>query len=180
MLAVLMGMLALPVSAVGEVGSIRVTAEPGMAGSSLTLSYVGNVWAGGLQLTEEFGGGYVTETDIKTRELIQWLSGQVRDGLEKEISQDGTVMFTGLPEGIYLLTQKIPAPGYYATQPMLIRLPEEDGSWMAQAYPKVEKFPYDTPQTGQSMTPILAAMGMVVSAFGIGIWYEKWHKSRKK
>lgn len=178
--AVLAVLLAVPVSAVGELGSIRVTAEPEMEGSQVMLSYAGILYAQGLQLTEEFGGGYVTGKDMGTRELVAWLAEQVGDGLKKKIGPDGTVMFSGLPEGVYLLTQQTAAPGYRPLEPMLIRLPEEDGSWMAQAYPKIEKGPYDMPETGQPITPVIGAMGMVISAFGIGIWYENWHKNRKK
>lgn len=177
---VLVFLLAAPVSAEGELGAIRVTAAPDMADSKVMLSYVGIVCAGGLQLTPEFGGGYVTGQDMQTRELVTWLEEQAREGIEKAVDRDGTVMFTGLPEGVYLLTQKAAAPGYYAMQPVLIRLPEPDGSWLAQAYPKVEKMTYDAPQTGQPMTPVLAAMGMVISALGIGICYEAWHKNKKK
>lgn len=178
--AVLAAVLVLPAMAVGELGSIRIHMEPEMADSTVMASYVGNLYAGGLQLTAEFGGGFVTGQDAGTRELARWLAEQVCDGIKKQISRDGIVMFTGLPEGVYLLTQQEAAPGYYAMEPMLIRLPEPDGSWLAQAYPKVEKKPYDAPQTGQPMTPVIAAMGMVISAFGIGIWYENWHKNRKK
>lgn len=178
--AVLAVLLTVPAAAAGELGAIRVTVAPDMADSTVMLSYAGIVCSGGLQLTGEFGGGYVTGQDMQTRELVTWLAEQVQEGIEKTVARDGTVMFTGLPEGVYLLTQKTAAPGYYAIQPMLIRLPEADGSWLAQAYPKLEKNPYDAPQTGQPMTPVLAAMGMVISAFGIGIWYEAWHKNKKK
>lgn len=178
--AVLVMMLAVPVSAAGEMGTIRVKVEPGMANSTVTLYYVGKLNAGGLQLTEDFGGGYVTRRDMQTRELVTWLLEQAEGGVRKEISREGTVMFSGLAEGVYLLSQQEPAPGYYAIQPMLISIPEEDGTWYVEAFPKVEKKPYIPPVTGQPITPVLGAMGMVLSAFGIGIWYENWHKNRRK
>lgn len=178
--AVLTMVLVMPASAEGELGAIRLTMEPEMADSTVLLTYVGILHGGGLQLLPEFGGGYVTEQDLQTRELAQWLASLAAEGIEKQISRDGTVMFSGLPEGVYLLTQKDAAPGYYALAPMLIAMPEGDGSWFVQAEPKVEKKPYDAPETGQPITPVLAAMGMVISAFGIGICYENWHKNRKK
>ena len=173
-------LLALPASAAGETGTIRVTVLPGMAGSTVTLYLAGKLSAGGLQLTEAFGGGYITGRDIQTRELTQWLADRAEGGTGRQISRDGTVMFTGLEEGVYLLTQKEAAAGYYAMTPMLIVLPEEDGTWYAQAYPKVEPKDDLIPETGQPFTPVLWAMGMILSAFAIGIWYENWHKNRRK
>lgn len=166
--AVLLWLLALPAAAEGELGSVRITAEPEMAESRVTLSYVGILTAGGLQLTQEFGGGFVTGEDLNSRELALWLAEQVRDGLEKPIGRDGTVMFTGLPRGVYLLTQKQGAAGYYALAPMLMALPEEDGSWLVQASPKVQKDPYAPPGTGQPLQPVMAALGAVLSALGLG------------
>lgn len=171
--------LALPVSAVGELGSVRVTAAEEMAGSRLRLSYVGILTEYGLQLTGEFGGGFVPKEDLQTRELAKWLQDQDREALEKEIGADGTVMFTGLPEGVYLLHQKEAAPGYYPIVPTLIRLPEADGTWLAQVSPKVEKEPYNPPGTGQSMAPVLGMTGMAISALGIGVCNGAWRKRRK-
>lgn len=178
-LAAMVLLLALPVSAVGELGSVRVTAAEAMAGSRLRLSYVGILTEHGLQLTGEFGGGFVPKEDLQTRELAQWLQEQKHEALEKEIGDDGTVMFTGLPEGVYLLHQTEAAPGYYPIVPMLIRLPEADGTWFAQVSPKVEKEGYNPPGTGQSMAPVLGMIGMVLSASGIGICSGVWRKRRK-
>lgn len=172
--AVLVPVWILPVSAEGELGSIRVTVEPEREGTMLMLSYVGIEYGEGLQLMPEFGGGFVTGEDMRTRELWAWLAEQARDGLEKQITSEGTAMFTGLPKGVYLLTEKTPGDG--SLEPVLISLPEADGSWMAEVIPGQ----YVIPKTGQPITPVLWAMGMVVSAFGIGILYESWHKSRKK
>ena len=58
-----------------------------------------------------------------------------------------------------------------------VSLPEEDGSWMAELAPGMV---YIAPSTGQPVAPVLWAMGMIVSAFGIGIWYESWHKRKKR
>ena len=172
--AVLLVAVTQPALAVGELGSIRVTAEPGMAGSTLMLSYVGILWAEGLQLMPEFGGGYVTREDMHSGELAQWLQEQAWEGLERTVDEEGVAMFTGLPEGVYLLYQRTGS-----MDPVLLRLPEEDGSWMAQIRVTLDP-QYEVPATGQPVTPVLAAMGMVLSAFGIGIWYESWHKRRKK
>lgn len=178
--AALIPALTVPVRAEGELGTIRVTVAEEMAEGTLMLSYAGILYGGGLQLMPEFGGGFVTGEDMQSRLLVQWLEEQVCDGFTKQIAQDGTVMFSGLPEGVYLLTQKEAAPGAEAIAPMLVRIPEEDGTWLAQVSARRKGEEYEIPQTGQPMTPVAAAMGMVISAFCIGIWYENWHKNRKK
>lgn len=86
------------------------------------------------------------------------------------LSQDGVTMFTGLEEGVFLLCVE-------NILSVTVTLPEPDGSWMAQIAPGEGYLP---PETGQPVTPVLWAMGMVLSAFGIGICYEKLHERRKK
>ncbi len=178
--AMLVLRLVIPAAAAGEQGTIRVTTEPGLADSSILLCCVGQIHAGGLQLNEDFGGGYVAGQDMQTRTLVNWLEELAENGTVKQFDQDGIAMFTGLAEGVYLLVQKQGAPGYYAMEPMLVSLPERDGSWLVQAYPKIQQKPYDGPKTGQPMAPVLGAMGMVLSSLGMGAWYEGWHKRRRK
>ena len=176
--AVLIPVLAVPVWAEGELGTIRVMASEEFADSTLLLSYVGILCGDGLQLMPEFGGEFVSGEELQTMELLSRLEQQAQEGIQKQVGMDGTAMFSGLPEGVYLLTQRKPAPGGEAVMPLLVRIPEEDGTWLAQIIPRMKG--YDGPQTGEPMTPVIAAMGMVISAFGIGIWYENWHKGRKK
>ena len=101
----------------------------------------------------------------------EWtLAGEYASGWEQRLSEEGTAMFQGLAEGRYLLTMENMAS-------VEVHLPEADGSWMAEIAPGMV---YIAPATGQPVEPVLWAMGMVLSAFGIGIWYENWHKKRKK
>lgn len=136
-------MLAVPARAAGETGTIRVAMGEELAGKTAMLYPVVDIGAGELELSN-----------------VGWC---------RELSEEGTAMFTGLAEGMYLLSvEKILA--------VTVTLPETDGSWMAEIGP----VGYILPQTGQPVTPVLWAMGMVLSAFGIGIWYEALHKKRKK
>lgn len=180
LLAVLLLLPVMRVSAEGELGAIRVTVVPEMEGSGLRLYYVGILTDSGLQLMPEFGGGFVKGQDLQTRELAAWLEELASEGLEKQIGKDGTAMFTGLPEGVYLLTQPEPAKGYYPIVPVLVALPEQDGSWLAQVSPKVELKAYAPPATGQSAAPVLGGVGMVASPVGIGVWHRVWNRKRKK
>lgn len=140
----LAAVLALPARAAGERGAVRVELGPGMAGKTVTLYPVTDTGAGELELCSE--------------------------GWSQELSEAGVAMFTGLEEGMYLLSVEniLAVP---------VKLPEADGTWMAEIAPELV---YIVPETGQPITPVFWAMGMILSAFGIGIWYENWHKSRKK
>lgn len=143
LLLTLLAVPVVPARAAGETGTIRVEMGEELAGKTAILYSVVDTGAGELELSA--------------------------DGWSKWLSEEGTAMFTGLAEGMYLLSvENILA--------VTVTLPEADGSWMAQVGP----VGYILPQTGQPVTPVLWAMGMVLSAFGIGIWYENMHKKRKK
>lgn len=176
---VLFWQFALPCMAAGERGTIRVVLEPEMADGLVALHRVGRLQSEGLELTYTYGGGYVTGADMGTRELACWLAEQGGAGAGKRIARDGTVMFSTLEEGVYLLTQQEASPGYYAMEPVLIAIPEADGTWYAEVSPGVEKTEYRAAETGSPIPPVLIAMAMVLAAFGIGTWYEKWHLRRK-
>ena len=177
---VLLGNFALPCRAAGERGTIRVVLEPEMADSLVMLQRVGSMQSEGLELTQTYGGGYVAGADVQTRELAGWLEEQGGFGTGKRVSRDGTVMFSALEEGVYLLTQGEASPGYYAIDPVLIPIPEADGSWYAEISPGAQRRECGVPETGSPATPVLGAMVMVLSAYIMGIWYEKWHISRRK
>ena len=147
MAAVLLMVLAIPVSAEAERGTVRVVLSPDMAGREVTLYSV-------------------AQTSGEESEL----AGEYETGWTQELSGDGTAMFTGLAKGMYLITLE-------NSLAVVVTLPEADGSWMAEIAPGLV---YIAPETGQPVTPVLWAMGMILSAFGIGIWYEAWHKRKRK
>ena len=141
---ILVWAMAVPAYAAGESGTIRVNLGPKLAGKTVTVYAVVSIGPGEAELGEDLGSNV--------------------------LSEDGVAMFTGLAEGMYLLTvENILA--------VMVSLPEQDGSWMARIAPGEGYLP---PETGQPVTPVLWAMGMIVSAFGIGIWYESWHKRKRK
>lgn len=170
---------ALPCRAAEERGTIRVELEPDMADSTVVLHRVGGMRAEGLELCDSLGGGYVAGDDLYTGALLRWLAERAEGGTEKRIARDGTAMFSDLEEGVYLLNQEEGSPGYYAMEPVLIVLPEADGSWYAKITPDGEEIQYRAPETGGPVPPVLSAMGMVLSGYFIGIWYENWHKQRR-
>ena len=147
MAVVLTLFLALPVSAEGERGSIRVVLSPDMAGRTVTL--------------------YSLESTGAEESVV---AGEYASGWRRELSGEGVAMFTGLSEGMYLIALE-------NSLAVVVKLPEDDGSWMAEIAPGLV---YVAPETGQPVTPVLWAMGMILSAFGVGIWYEAWHKRKRK
>ena len=147
MVVMLVLILAMPVSAEGERGTVRVVLSPAMAGKTVTLYSVKS-----------------------TSDEASELAGVYASGWSQTLSDDGIAMFTGLAEGMYLITLE-------NSLAVVVKLPEDDGSWMAEIAPGLV---YIAPETGEPLTPVLWAMGMILSAFGIGIWYEAWHKRKRK
>lgn len=142
--AVMMTMPLTTARAAGEQGSIRLDMGPELAGKTAVLYLVLDTGAGEMEL-----------------------AGQ---GLRKELSEAGTAMFTGLAEGMYLVSVEdiLAVP---------VTLPEKDGSWMAQIAPGLV---YITPETGQPIEPLMWTVGMGLSALGIGIWYAAWLRRKKQ
>lgn len=105
--------------------------------------------------------------------------------------RDGRGIFRNLPTGLYLITQKTPAPGYSPMGAFLVSVPYlEDGSYRyhvtAAAKPELEREPKPTtpppakpsgklPQTGQQNWPI-----PVLAAAGLALFTLGWRLQRKK
>lgn len=126
------------------------------------------------------------------RILAQKLSADLagKDGMKAAINSEGTVNFTDIEMGLYLIVQTKAADGYEPISPFLISVPDENGSFMVSAAPKMEevqksagKTPGDgktpenpkggiLPQTGQLWwpVPILAILGL---AFIFAGWGKK-------
>ena len=73
---------------------------------------------------------------------------------------------------VILLLQWVAAPGLAGDMGMI---PEGKASEDTE-----EAAGYRIPETGQSLPPVISAMIMVLSAYLIGIWYEKWHMRRNR
>lgn len=114
-------------------------------------------------------------------------------GKTERIGVTGEVHFDDLQTGLYLLVQYIPAKGYYPVAPFLVSIPGVmDGSYIydVNASPKLDLEPLDPttkptspsqptkpsgpslPQTGQTNwpVPVMAAAGMLMVAFGWGLY----------
>lgn len=100
-------------------------------------------------------------------------------------SADGTVLFSDLNPGLYLLVQSEPAPGYEPMSPFLVSLPKyQDGTYQyhIDANPKFQLTPLPThpqpslPQTGQTNWPIptLGTLGILFCLTGL-FFQRKYH-----
>ena len=144
----------------------------------MTLFYAGRFSEGGYRLADSFGGGFVRQEDIHSPELAKWLSeAAVWEGERKPLQEDGSAVFSQLPEGLYLLTQSKSAQGFCQTAPFLIPIPC-NGMWEITALPKMQQIYTESPKTGQHPAPILGAMGLVLSGMGLVACWDKIRKNR--
>lgn len=162
--------LGMQAAAAEETGSIRVTLQKegeAVPGGTVTLHRVGQRVSEGYRIVEAFGGGIVREEDAMSPHLAQWLVELEGDaGITEAVDSDGSVEFSRLEEGLYLLVQTETDEDFQAIRPFLVTLPYE-GQWNIQAYPKTQKIVTESPPTGQHPAPILGAMGMVVAGVGL-------------
>lgn len=129
--------------------------------------------------------------------LASYVSAHGISGTTAAIGSDGTVTFSGLELGLYLVVQTTDSDNYETINPFLVTVPmESDGAWLydVDASPKVgavtpiepedeeEEDPGETttttttttttlPQTGQLNwpVPVLAVSGVVLFALGWGL-----------
>ena len=136
-------------------GTIRVNIG-GMG--EVTVYKVGKPEEEGHRLSETYGGGFVTYDDILSPDLAAWLAQRAKGGISRETRQ-GTAVFTGLEEGLYLVVQTGQREGYYNFSSFLVNLPWDGTLWEIDASPKMEQIPSQTPQTGDG---IGMSLGMLV------------------
>lgn len=187
-------------------GSIMVTMtykEKAVPGGTLTLYHVGNVKEDdgnySFVLTDEFAGSGVLLENIQSDQLAKDLAGYASDrkikGTTKQIGNDGSVTFSDLELGLYLLVQTEAASGYSKAGPFLVTVPmQEEGVYCYEvdASPKVEPKPSPTttpsspttptkptspslPQTGQLNwpVPVLTVLGILLFSAGWAIRFGR-------
>ena len=131
---------------------------------------------------EEFGN---VQSPELAQNLKEYATSKHLIGEQKEIDQEGTVLFDGLEQGLYLLVQCKAAAGCSEANPFLVTVPTlENGEYRydINASPKVGLTPAPTepttlppkpdepslPQTGQLNWPIpvLAVGGLLLFVLG--------------
>lgn len=135
--------------------------------------------------------------DVRSAELARELEAFATEGrlegITEAVQDDGTVTFSGLELGLYLVTQQEAASGYEKINPFLIGVPgNENGTYVYQvdASPKVQPETVPTeptepepteppepelPYTGQLNwpVPLLAVLGLGLFVLGWGLRFGK-------
>lgn len=184
----------------GRRGSIRLTMTcdgAAVPGGLLALYQVADVvpYDGGhrFELTEAFAASgvaldAVSVADPQTAQALASYAGERGlAGDVRAVSADGTLVYSDLAPGLYLLVQAQPAEGFLSVEPFLVSVPLlKDGAYRydVDATPKVsvEAAPGPAepptppakpddgrlPQTGQLAwpVPVLVAAGLVLFAVG--------------
>lgn len=148
--------LAFPVAA-AQTGGIEVF----LPGGTLTLYRLDERFAGldpeTLELTAE-----------AAEELAEYAGIHGIAGIIRRVNSSGTVRFSGLADGAYLLVQQEAAEGYFPVRPFWVKLPGDSGNTVV-AKPKTEKLPTEeSPETGDGFSG-LAVVALAVSLLGMGI-----------
>lgn len=187
-------------------GSITVTVrdtetgEP-VSGGSLTLYRVaavqvdnGNYFFAYTPAYEGCGANLASlETDARglALELADYAAAHDQAGTKASISKDGTVIFSDLELGLYLVVQDTPAKDFKTLTPFLVTVPFTEGetlSYDVDASPKTgtereptvppttEPPPPELPYTGQLWwpVPVLAFLGLACISVG---WLRRKHET---
>lgn len=132
-----------------------------VAGGSIILYQVAQWEENQYRVTNgflDFGSGKLDWKQPETaKSLFTFAEQQGIDGEEQIVTESGTVLFSDLAKGCYLVAQRIPAEGYLPIRPFVITIPtsvEQSEMYHVTAYPKcMEKIQGESPQTGQSPLP---------------------------
>lgn len=136
-------------------GSIRVNVGQE---ARVSLYLVGSWEDGGYRLLEQYGGGWLSFDDALSEDLAQWMATRAQGGISRE-TKDGTVKFTDLNEGLYLVV-----PEGAKFRPFFVSLPWDGSVWEMEINPEAEE---TTPQTGDYVGLRLSAVLMMVSMLGL-------------
>lgn len=196
-----MAVYALEVPDLSRTGSIHVALTyegESVPGGSITLYRVAEI---AVENQSDFSFRYVDSyadcgvdlSDLHSAEtaagLARFTGENAIQGLTGTIGSNGTITFTELELGLYLLVQNTPAPGYNPITPFLVAVPNYTGDsyeYDVNASPKVDLEPAPTeptepestepeptvpdelPQTGQNNwpVPVLAVVGLIFLAMG--------------
>lgn len=164
--AMCMNTYAYPVPDLSRKGSVKITMlyeEKAVSGGVMTLYRVGDIRESNgtydFVLTGNFADSGVRLTEISSPELAKKLESYAaktkQQGEDKEITEDGTTVFTELEPGLYLVVQTEAAEGYIKASPFLVSVPMlEKGAYVydVEAGPKVEFTPVLTP--GVTSVPV--------------------------
>lgn len=169
--------LCCPVRAAEPTGSISVTAP---AGGSVTLYRVGSIAVGGIRPVEDFSLWGDRFDDLQSPELARDLAQFAREhkllGTTRIIGREGSVTFSDLESGAYLLTQDTAAPGYFPMEPFLVAIPWQIGEeiiYHVNANPKVTEESAPTTGDDSAIPELLLTLCLSITALGYLLCFRK-------
>lgn len=152
----------------------RAAAAEGNGSIRLNMRYSGGAVPGG---TVTLYPVTDREEAANARNPAEYAQSMGLPGTTQTVGEDGTVTFSGLEPGHYLLVQQEAAAGYLTMKPFCISLPMSVGGELVYdiiAEPKLERIPGgQLPQTGQLVWPIWVLLGGGFSLIGLGILVRK-------
>ncbi len=152
----------------GKKGSISLTLYSDEAGETVTDGALTLYEVAELTLTDgnmayvrtAAFAGFTGELDVEDTSLAKDLTAYVSSGgvtgTTRTIASDGSVSFSGLTLGLYLIVQTTQSTGYYTIDPFLVTVPlAQDGVWVydVDASPKVEVKPEPAPEPEPEQEP---------------------------
>lgn len=185
-------------------GSIELTVcwgDKPIPGGKMTCIQVGEVGEdnGNSVFLRCLDGKLLTNVQSKelAAELEKFANEHQLPGTICAIGENGTVKFSNLKIGLYLLVQETPAPGYSKLAPFLVSVPYlEEGKYQYDVTPLVKaelkrepvKTPPKTvpdeslPQTGQLNwpVPVMTAVGLLLFSAGWALRFGKKKESNEK
>lgn len=151
----------------GELQVIMEYEDEAIHDGEVSLYPVGNPVGNDFLLATDFGGGMIKREDIKSAVLAVWLTELAdTEGIKRILDADGRACYSGLPEGLYLIQQSQTEDHQEAFDPILVSIPT-DGVWTVGVLPKSRVILTEAPKTGQFMSPLIGAMGLVLSILGL-------------
>ncbi|MGN1015946.1 MAG: hypothetical protein ACI4PL_03015 [Faecousia sp.] len=136
--------------------------------AAVAVYRVGTAAVGGYRLTEDFGGGFISEADVLYPELIGWLAGETGgQALRRNTDSQGQAYFGSLEEGLYLVVQEGQAGETWAFEPFILILPWDGTVWDITAAPKMEYREEFTPQTSDPGSLERGLGGMLLSGLAL-------------
>ena len=181
-------------SRTGTIAATMTYDDERVAGGLVTLYRVGDVVSDdgnyGFELSGIFAQSGVSIDDLESADAAADLAAYAEDhgasGVTQAVASDGTVVFSNVEIGLYLMVQSEPADGYHAFDPFLVGMPlTEDGAYVYEidASPKLElekapvppeepekpQKPSDLPETGENFGPMIAVLGAGIVAVAIGL-----------
>lgn len=134
-----------------------------VSGGTVSVSRIGIRTKEGIQMTDGLANWVVEEQSLYADPDQDWLIQMFgEDEQSRPVKEETGAVFHDLQEGIYLVQQSKADTEQYSFAPFFLSVPESD-SWEIIRHPPLIRTG-EAPKTGDHPAPIIAAMGLGLSA----------------